>query len=80
MPVTGLQRRKQEPHSGMQRHQVLSVVPYHNTDSVSKLIITSFHTVANKYFATVLDACWRSVVFIKPQPIRLQKKTLVSAE
>jgi len=36
--------------------------------------------VSKKDFATVLDACWRSVVFITPPPIWPGKGTLVSAE
>ena len=41
---------------------------------------TCFHMVTKKDFATVLDACWRSVVFITPPPTWLHKRTPVSAE
>jgi hypothetical protein len=34
-----------------------------------QLNLTCFHMVAKKNFATVLDSCWRSVVFITPPPI-----------
>ena len=34
-----------------------------------QLNVTCFHIVAKKDFATVLDACWKSVVFITPPPI-----------
>jgi len=36
--------------------------------------------VAKKYFATVLDACCSSVVFITPPAIWPWKRTLVSTE
>jgi hypothetical protein len=34
-----------------------------------QLNLTRFHMEANKDFVTVLNACWRSVVFITPPPI-----------
>ena len=34
-----------------------------------QLNLPCFHMTAKKDFATVLDACWRSVVFITPPPI-----------
>jgi len=45
-----------------------------------QLNLVCFHMVTNEDFATVLDACWRSVVFITPPPIWPPKRTLVSAE
>jgi len=36
--------------------------------------------VAKKDFATVLEDCWRSVVFITPPPIWPQRRTHLSAE
>jgi len=36
---------------------------------IFQLNLTCFHMVAKQDFATVLDACWRSVVFITPAPI-----------
>ena len=45
-----------------------------------QLNLTCFHMVAKKDLAIVLDACWRSVVFITPPPICPWKRTLVSAE
>jgi len=50
--------------------------PKHNF----QLNLTCFHMVAKKDLAIVLDACWRSVVFITPPPICPWKRTLVSAE
>jgi hypothetical protein len=42
--------------------------------------LTCFDMVAKKDFATVLDGCWRSVVFMTPPIIWPQKRQLVSAE
>jgi hypothetical protein len=45
-----------------------------------QLNLTCFHTVAKKGFATVLDACWRSVVFITTPAISSWERTSASAE
>jgi len=42
--------------------------------------LTCFHKTDKKDFATGLDACWRSVVFIMTPPILPWKRTLVTAE
>ena len=41
-----------------------------------QLNLTCFHMVAKKDLATILDACWRSVVFITPPAIWPKKKHL----